>query len=247
MKPYYEKNGHIIYHGDCLEVLSSLEKKSIDLIWTDPPYGNDNGSGDWAESRVGVKGARKAPLERISNDSEKAWKSILPRFLSLSTPLLKPQSAFCCSISGGGGSPPRFAQLAQMMDAEMRFFQAVVWDKSARGNGLGWRYRRNYEFIMVGHPKSGKLGWADEEVAVPNITRIAPEPNQLHPTQKPPSLIAQFIHWHTHKGDLVVDPFMGSGSTIVAARDLGRKSIGIEIDEKYCEIAADRLRQEVLF
>ena len=129
----------------------------------------------------------------------------------------------------------------------MTFFQAVVWDKSARGSGLGWRYRRNYEFIMVGHPKNGKLGWADEEVAVPNITRIAPEPNHLHPTQKPPSLVAQFIHWHTRKGDLVLDPFMGSGATLVAARELGRKSIGIEMDERYCEIAAERVQQGLLF
>jgi site-specific DNA-methyltransferase (adenine-specific) len=68
----------------------------------------------------------------------------------------------------------------------------------------------------------------------------------MHPNEKPIDLPGRFISWHTVPGDLVLDPFMGSGTTLRAAKDLGRKAIGIEIEERYCEIAAKRLRQEVI-
>ena len=69
---------------------------------------------------------------------------------------------------------------------------------------------------------------------------------RVHPTQKPVALMAQIIEWRTLPGDLVLDPYMGSGPVLRAAKDLGRRAIGIEIDERYCEIAARRLAQDVL-
>lgn len=69
----------------------------------------------------------------------------------------------------------------------------------------------------------------------------------LHPTQKPVKLMEYLIRTYTNEGDLVLDPFMGSGTTLVAARNQGRVAIGIEQNERYCEIAVNRLRQEVLF
>lgn len=67
-----------------------------------------------------------------------------------------------------------------------------------------------------------------------------------HPTQKPVYLMAAIIEWRTKPGDLILDPYMGSGPVLRAAKDLGRKAIGIEIEEAYCEVAANRLAQEVL-
>lgn len=69
----------------------------------------------------------------------------------------------------------------------------------------------------------------------------------LHPTVKPIPLLKRLVNMSTHPGELVIDPFMGSGTTLVAARDDGRKAIGIEVDERYCEIAVERLAQRVLF
>lgn len=247
MKPYYQDDHVTIYHGDCREILPSLEPESITLLWTDPPYGHENQSGDLQASRVGVKGGRQRAAVAIRNDSPEEMRAAVDAALRMSVALLKADCCCCCCCCGGGGPSPTFAWTAQRMDsAGLAFFHAVIWDKTARGHGLGWRFRRDYEMIMVAHRSGGRLAWADDDIAVSNIVRFHPEQNVLHPTTKPLSLCQAFIRWHTQPGDLVLDPFCGSGPVLQAARDLGRDAIGIEIEERYCEIAAERCRQEVL-
>jgi site-specific DNA-methyltransferase (adenine-specific) len=82
---------------------------------------------------------------------------------------------------------------------------------------------------------------------MPNILAVHPTDNNNHPTEKPVALVSTFIGLITQPGEIVLDPFMGSGTTLLAAKLEGRRAIGIEIEEKYCEIAANRLRQKVLF
>jgi site-specific DNA-methyltransferase (adenine-specific) len=246
MKPYYEHAGITIYHGDCREILPTFPDESIDAIWTDPPYGHSNLNGDLASARVGVKGGRQAEAIAIDNDRPEDYEPLMRTFLQEASRILKRDCCCCCCCcTGGGGPDPSFAKTALWIDEYLSFFHAVVWDKSDHGWGLGWRYRRNYEFVMVAHRKGGKLSWFYPD-AVPNILRIPPVPNNLHPTTKPVDLVKKFLEWHTNKDSVVLDPFMGSGTTLRAAKDLGRKAIGIEIEERYCEIAAKRLQQEVL-
>ena len=245
MRPYYDADGVTLYHADCRDVLPELERESIDMIWTDPPYGHSNGDGDLAASRLGVRGARQRPLATIANDGAEEWPALMQAFLDQAARILK-RDCCCCCCCGGGGPSPSFARAALWIDERLSFFHAVVWDKSARGHGLGWRFRRDYEFVMVAHRKGGKLAWADDSVAVPNIVRDAPVPNTLHPTTKPIALVQRFVTWHTQPGDTVLDPFAGSGTSLVAAKDLGRRAIGVELDERHCETAALRLSQGVL-
>jgi len=248
MTPYYDDGQCAIYHGDCREIMPSFAQDSIRLLWTDPPYGHSNQDGDLQAARVrdAVKGARTRQVESIANDSAEAMRAAVEGALSLALPLLKGDCC-CCCCSGGGGPTVTFAWLANHLDREgFEFFHAVVWDKSGRGDGLGWRFRRNYEFVMVAHKRGRKLAWVNQDRAVPNIWRPMPTKNAWHPTEKPVELVAQFIDLTTWVGDTVLDPFMGSGTTLVAAKRLGRKAIGIEIEEKYCEIAAKRLAQGAL-
>ena len=248
MTPYYDKDGISIFCGDCRDVLPSLEAGSIRLIWTDPPYGHANQEDDLQADRVrdNVKGARKREPQPIANDSGRQWELMMQEFLWKAVRVLSPDCCCCCCCCSGGGPKPTFARVAEWMDTDLEFFHAVVWDKSDRGNGMGWRFRRNYEFVMVAHRKGGRLAWVNDDVAVPNIMRVRPEDNTLHPNTKPLSLVRRFIELTTSNEDTVLDPFMGSGTTLVAAKLLGRRAIGIEINEDYCRIAVERLRQGVL-
>jgi DNA modification methylase len=123
----------------------------------------------------------------------------------------------------------------------LSFFHSLVWDKTARGPGLGWRFRRDYEHIMVAHRTGGLLAWRDGAPPLSNIQRDVPPYERLHPNEKPVSLVARMINACTCQGGTVLDPFMGSGTTGVACAQLGRRFIGIEIEERYFQIACRRI------
>ena len=249
LKPYYDDgNGIVIFHGDCREILPHLEPESITLLWTDPPYGHSNMDGDLQSARVGVRGGRQRAALPIRNDSADDMRVVVDAALSLAVPSLRRDCCCCCCCCCGGGGPrPTFAWLAERMDREgLAFFHSLIWDKTSRGPGMGWRFRRDHEMIMVAHRKGGRLSWSDRDVAVSNIFREQPPIDRIHPNEKPLDMVSRFIGLTTEKGETVLDPFMGSGTTLRAAKDLGRKAIGIEIEEKYCEIAVNRLRQEVI-
>lgn len=142
-----------------------------------------------------------------------------------------------------------FARWSLYLDEIFKFKQMVIWDKGPMG--MGWHYRRSYETILVAEKGKGK--WTTERKDIENIIRpnqygikkIIPAAND-HPTPKPIELSAHFIQLHSDVGDIILDPFMGAGSTLRAAKNLRRKAIGIELDEKYCEIGAKRMAQEIL-
>jgi DNA modification methylase len=133
------------------------------------------------------------------------------------------------------------------LDEVLTFKQMIVWDKGPMG--MGWHYRRSYETVLVAH-KGKKCRWYDETNKVENIIRhigkIIPSASQ-HPTQKPEELASHFIRLHTQPGDVVLDPFCGSGSTLEACEREGRRWIGIDIDQHWCEVAYKRTRQQGLF
>ena len=231
--------------ADALDYLAALPDKSVDMVFTDPPYGNNNGVDDLAAARARdkVRGGRQCgDIPAIANDDRQSWEMLMPRVFAEFARVLKPEAS-CCCCCGGGGPSPVFASISQWMDSYMTFFHAVVWDKSGRGDGLGWRYRRNYEFVMVAHPKNGKLAWNDTRPPMANVLRDAPVPNVYHPTQKPLSLIRKFIENHSKPGDVILDPFMGSGTTLVAAKQLGRHYIGCDLSPEYVAIAQKRLAE----
>lgn len=121
----------------------------------------------------------------------------------------------------------------------------LIWDKGpASGMGdLSFPWKPSFELIFI----AGAL-WAGprgEGVLKGHHVVSRASMGRVHPNEKPVSLLASIIE--KHPAETVLDPFMGSGTTLRAAKDLGRKAIGIEIEERYCEIAAKRMAQEVLF
>ena len=241
MKPFYEHAGVSIYNADCVEFMGTMSAESVDMIWTDPPYGHGNHDGDWNARLNEHRGIENEP---IANDEPDTMRQVVDAMLLEAVRVLK-SDCCCCCCCGGGGPRTTFAWVAQRLDEKgMQFFHSVIWDKV--NPGLGWRYRRQHEMIMVAHKQRSTLRWADTEVACPNVLQRTPvRDNRYHPNEKPVSLVATFLQLHTLPGDVVLDPFMGSGTTLVTGKRMGRTVIGVEIEEKYCEIAAKRLSQEV--
>ena len=244
MKPYYDHAGITIYHADCRDILPELEP--VELICTDPPYGLNYNDGDLASQREKCFGGDLANLgtRPIANDGEDEAMQLFEWLCSEAGQRLI-KGGCCCCCCGGGGPKPLFAKWTLIMDKHIGFKQAVVWDKG--GLGMGIHYRRNYEFMLIAQKGSPAHAWngGNNTPNVWRIPKIIPTKNQ-HPTEKPIKLMNKTISIHSNFGDTVIDPFMGHGTTLVAAKQLGRKAIGIEIEEKYCEIAVKRLAQEVL-
>ena len=248
MTPYYEKDGIRIFHGDAREVVATLAPASVDFIFTDPPYGHENNNGDlihrW-ESALGRPHAGGSDPRPIATDGYDEANALVRWLFAEAKRVLKDGSC-CCCCCGGGGPDPQFARWSLWMDEVLAFKQMVVWDKGPIG--MGWHYRRSYEVVLVAQRDKGPCRWYDTTDKVENILRhirkVIPKATN-HPTPKPPALAAHFMALHTQPGDLVLDPFMGGGSTLIAAKELGRQAIGIEIEERWCEMAAKRLSQQV--
>ncbi len=252
MIPYYERGGIIIYCGDCLDIMPGFEENSFDMIFTDPPYGHNNNNGDLIARREAALGKADYIAERddrpIANDGKEAnkiFKKTLPEYKRI----LKPGA--CCCCCGGGGPDPQFARWSLWIDKVLQYKQMVIWDKGPMG--MGWHYRRSYETVLVAQKAGAPCYWFDNSKTIENIirpekgiTKIIPNANQ-HPTQKPVSLAIHFIRLHTQKEMLILDPFMGSGTTLVAAQREGRYCVGIELSEDYCKIAVERLKQPSFF
>jgi len=239
MKPYYEENGITIYHGDCLEVLADLPSGSVDAVITDPPFS----SGARTDAGKAMRGAMlrgaKWQADWFSHDNM-ATHGFLFLMRLLCVDLMRVTSA------GGTGHffidwrmyPNLYGALESCGWVVKNL---LVWDKVHFG--MGSNYRNQHELIIYAE-KAGDRLFPDHSIG--NVLRSKRIDAVWHPTEKPVDLIETMMGAATLSNETVLDPFMGSGTTLRAAKDLGRKAIGIEINEAYCEIAANRLRQDVL-
>lgn len=222
-KPYYERDGIIIYHGDCRDVLPTLTLS--ELLVTDPPYGVDYQS-NYTKGSLPITGD-DGTLDIISVLST-ALRAIVPQ---------------------------RHAYIFGPMDlSTLPLFSRVelVWDKGRMGLGdLSLPWSQSHERITFGvysnrtDADRRNRGGLTARLRRGSVISCGQYPTH-HPTEKPVLLLRQLIESSSVIGEGVLDPFMGSGSTLVAARCEGRAAIGIEIEEKYCEIAAKRLAQGAL-
>lgn len=224
---YEEKDPDLkIYCGDCLEIMPLLPK--VDLIVTDPPYGIDFLS---ARPKEGKK------KEKIHNDKYEDYLSLLPKMFSAFKEVLNDGGCCCCCC--GGGTPALahlWIEAKKWLDVE----NVCVWDKGFVG--MGWRYRFQWESILIA-TKGERKTW-NGGTNVSNVIKIQKDIPQAgeHPTPKPVSLMRLFIEHNSNELDLILDPFMGGGTTLIACKEDMRNGIGIEISEKYCSIAKKRIK-----
>lgn len=221
-----------IHNVECLEFMKQLPDKCVDLVLTDPPYGIDYLS-NWADSR-----------SKIYHDDLEAWQTSLPNWLKECSRILTDNGCCCCCCSGGGKTPVSAIFTLEFIK-HFNLIQTVIWDKMALG--MGWKYRPSYETVVVGSKSKSDYAFYDTSLKVSNIFRC----NKIirkkgdHPTPKPVKLMKHFIKLHTQENDIIFDPFMGSGTTAVAAYQLGRRWFGCEISEEYCDIANKRIKDEM--
>ena len=221
MNPYYDHKGITIYHGDCREVLPGLEP--VDLVLTDPPYylpaAHSCTRTSFSRTLSGL-----AILESYFKD---AFRQIVAK-ISRGGILL----VFC----DGQSYPVFYSNLYGIVKSE----RPLVWDKVVAFSGYGWRHQHELIlFATMWDTPAIKTG--DGDILRYRAVAVG---DRKHPAEKPNDLLRCLIN--KTQPSTILDPFMGSGTTLRAAKDLGRKAIGIEIEEKYCEIAAKRLEQEVL-
>lgn len=238
MMPYYEQDGITIYHGDCRDVFPSLGNRSVDLLLTDPPYA----SGARRDSEKSTRGSMLREFEDadwFSHDAMTTWgfSWFLRSVLTDLRPVLT-IGAHMYIFSDWRQTPSVYG----MTEATgYRVNHCLVWDKSHFGMGTYWRNQHeNIIFASNGMPAPMLNRGMGSVLKCPGV----PSRQRVHPTEKPSLLMRKMIQ--AVPGDVILDPFCGSGPTLRAAKDLGRKAIGIDIDERNCETAAKGLQQGVL-
>lgn len=223
-KPYYQDDAVTIYHGDCREILPGLPK--ADLVLTDPPYGIGFDVHAKRTRKTGLSFAKHS--DNVNRDPE--WLSIHGDDKPFDpSPLL----SYPNIILWGANN------YAQRLPSSRGW---LVWDKLGNKKPcafgdceLAWT-NRNMSIRIHRQLWRGLVREGEENVV---------HGPKLHPCQKPIELMRWCLGLFP-ECVVIVDPYMGSGTTLRAAKDLRRQAFGIDIEEKYCEIAAKRMAQEVL-
>ena len=224
MEPYYETELGKLYHGDCLEIMPELEP--VDLILTDPPY--------FIPVKHHITTREKSDYVIKTLADRSILKTYFNLFFSQINKITKNTGTFY--IFCDGQSYPVFYN---GMFQYCKNVRPIIWDKMISYNGYTWRHQ--HELIIWGERNNTeRIPTGDGDVIK---MRGVLQKDRLHPAQKPQALLADFINKHNSLW-LILDPYLGSGTTAIACECLSRGWIGIEIEEKYCEIAAKRIEAE---
>jgi DNA modification methylase len=243
MTPYYEDASVRLYLGDCREVLPQLEP--VDHVITDPPYSEHVHSKSRAGARVLTEGGHDAAFFRAADFG---FDAMTPELMALVACEASRLSRRWVLVFSDAESTTAWREA--LTSAGLDYCRTGAWVKlNATPQFTGDRPAVGYEAITMAHPKGRKRwnGGGTHGVWTHAIAQNRGGNNpRLHTTQKPEPLMVELITDFTSAGETILDPFMGSGTTGAAAKRLGRKFIGIEREEKYCEIAARRLSQGAL-
>lgn len=225
MKPYYSDSQVTLYCCDWIDALAVVG--TVDHVITDPPY-------NLRAEDIALDG--RAPMKRDFGEWDQEWEA---------GPFLHAMSA----TVRAGGSLLSFTSdrlLGEFRKAEgFKPRGTIVWVKDNPAPHPRPAYVSATEWIVWLQREGAAAVWNGTGYT-PNVVRYGScsgAERTSHPTQKPEGLLLELVSRHTNAGETICDPFAGSGTTLVAAKRLGRKAIGVEINEAYCEIAAHRCSQ----
>ena len=213
-----------LYQGDCLEIMGGIKDKSVDLIVTDPPYLMNYQSN---------RRKKEDRFDKIKND--KGNYMLIQDYLEECHRIMKDNTAIYCFCSWHN-----IDFFKNEFEKHFKLKNILVWNKNNHGTGdLKGSYAPKHEFILFGH--KGRTLLREKRIAdVIDCPKISS--NKLtHPTEKPQDLLEIFIKQSSDVGSIIFDGFMGTGSCGIAAKKLNRNFIGVELDEKYFNIAKDRI------
>lgn len=234
MKPYYQDDVVTLYHGDSREGMAAMEDQSVAVVITDPPYSDFTHGNTRANS-----GAAKRHGKRVLSGTL--------GFDSISLPDLESALVEMRRLTRSWIVATMDYKHVFRLDAEppagLRMLRVGVWVKpNPMPQISGDRPAPGWEAIAFMHRDDIRPKWNGGGRA--GVWSIRSEQKVGHPTAKPLPMVRDWVRLFSNPGDVVLDPYAGSGTTLRAAADEGRKAIGFEIDESYCEIAAKRLAQQ---
>ena len=238
IRPYYQDDAVMIYCCDCRDVMGELG--TVDHIITDPPYSVDVHAKQWIGKALTQAGKPRVSTAHSELGFDPLTNELRAWFARQAAMSSRRWVLIFSDLEGISDWK------AELLQAGLEYVRSCVWDKiDSAPQFTGDRPAASAEAIVCAHP-SGRKRWNGGGKR--NVYRSAvngergPKP---HPSTKPLALMKYLVADFTDPMDAIIDPFMGSGTTLRAAKDLGRKAIGIEIEERYCEIAAKRMAQEV--
>jgi DNA modification methylase len=232
----FEVGGHIIGCGDSTDrefAKKVIGKNKIRTILCDPPYGVAYVENKKGFAKLGVKDEKIIAGDHLQSEEE--YENFTKKYLGITIPYLEEHNAVYIF-----NADPMFPSLRSgMKQAGFYYSQMIIWLKNQPVMSRK-DYLSQYELIAYGWFGKHKT----ERSKSKNVIYYPrPSKSKLHPTQKPIGLLRRIIPDSTKIGDIIYDPFLGSGSTAIASHHLGRKCIGIELDESYVEISIARLEK----
>jgi site-specific DNA-methyltransferase (adenine-specific) len=237
MKPYYKDNAVEIWHGDSLEMLATLDMEAAAIV-TDPPYcsGATEAAKRGKRPMMTPESVTARPTIELDAMGSLGFDWVMRRWLLSARRLTKQGGHLACFIDWRMLPP-----LSTLVEAAgWRWNNTLVWDKGYPGLGTG--FRAQHEMVILA--SNGTPDWHSYDYG--NVLKEMRLTDTEHPHQKPVELVQKILLTTTKEGETVLDPFMGSGTTLLAAKQLGRRGIGIDLSEKHCETAAKRCSQEQL-
>ena len=246
MREYYRDSHVTIYHGEALDSLRHLESSIVDAVVTDPPYssgGLHRSDRNRPPSKKYVVGGTLLVRPEFSGDNRDQRSYLLWSHMWMTE---------CLRIARQGALIATFTDWRQLPTTTDALQVAgwvwrgiVVWDKTEGSRPQIGAFRHQAEYVVWGSAGPMRDPWPGAPAQPGVLRHVVRQADKHHITGKPTALMEDIIAV-VPPGGVVVDPFMGSGTTLVAAKRMGRRAIGIEIEERYCEIAAKRLSQGVL-